>query len=684
MAEQKYYYRIGIVGEDSRLTETFRRVVVRWFEAKGSTIKKVNNVHTVLETNDYVYSLICYSNYREWSNIADQKANDQRVTDGIIVLEDMRSEPDRELLEKHIRLAGKLKSACAFILDTDESYDPEHPSERQTSWNDAISKLFQERNTEPFPPAPVSVQKALDNPAGEDCSRIIDMWIMLEAVIPLTDMYKGLFTSSGQSDDKKSDRSSTVQATEAAKTTAYPKKPFSKTIAKAIIWVMILLAFGVGVLYYISVRPKQQLAKALQYLDSGEYEKAYEIIEKTRNTKEVKSSVKERAEKLVQVKEYETAYRLIETIQDKETVKAYKKDLAILILEAEDYDAAYDLLEQIHEGEAVKESKYERAMSLIESGDYEGAYNLLGQIEYYKDSKNQREAITLDYYFATALRLFSERNFDEGSSWLTKAGDDNYINTKRYAAAMEKIQAKEYEAAWLLLDNLDYNDSEEKQKAIRMDYRWEQLVNAEKGSIVGWGSYEQDNDPENGKEDIEWVVLTREGNKLLLLSKNALDCLPYDTSGNNVTWESCTLRAWMNEYFLVDAFDEDERNYVLSVTVTADPNPTFSSEQGNDTQDLVFCLSIEEVEKYLPEENDRRTNATDFAQTKSPYVQGNWGCGWWLRTLGIDNRTASIITSSGLIYGTKDEIYQVGTSVGDAQTAVRPAVWLDLGSRSAN
>lgn len=49
-----------------------------------------------------------------------------------------------------------------------------------------------------------------------------------------------------------------------------------------------------------------------------------------------------------------------------------------------------------------------------------------------------------------------------------------------------------------------------------------QIKNAEVGDIFKFGSYEQDNDTSNGKEDIEWLVLEVKDGKALLISKYAL------------------------------------------------------------------------------------------------------------------------------------------------------------------
>ncbi|MBP3696995.1 MAG: hypothetical protein J6J45_05560, partial [Clostridia bacterium] len=66
------------------------------------------------------------------------------------------------------------------------------------------------------------------------------------------------------------------------------------------------------------------------------------------------------------------------------------------------------------------------------------------------------------------------------------------------------------------------------------------------GDYITFGSYEQDNDLSNGKEPIEWLVLDKQDGKVLVISKYALDAKPYNDEYVDVTWETCTLRSWLN------------------------------------------------------------------------------------------------------------------------------------------
>ncbi|MEG0050490.1 MAG: DUF6273 domain-containing protein, partial [Clostridia bacterium] len=70
------------------------------------------------------------------------------------------------------------------------------------------------------------------------------------------------------------------------------------------------------------------------------------------------------------------------------------------------------------------------------------------------------------------------------------------------------------------------------------------------GNTMTFGSYEQDNNTSNGAEAIEWLVLAREGDRALVISVDGLDCVQYHTKHTATTWETSTLRTWMNDTFL--------------------------------------------------------------------------------------------------------------------------------------
>ena len=92
------------------------------------------------------------------------------------------------------------------------------------------------------------------------------------------------------------------------------------------------------------------------------------------------------------------------------------------------------------------------------------------------------------------------------------------------------------------------------------------------GDYIVFGRYEQDGDLSNGPEPIEWEIVAEENGRMLLISRYILDCQPYNTELEDVTWETCSLRAWLNDYFYNTAFNSVEQNRILSVTLSNPDN----------------------------------------------------------------------------------------------------------------
>ncbi len=195
--------------------------------------------------------------------------------------------------------------------------------------------------------------------------------------------------------------------------------------------------------------------------------------------------------------------------------------------------------------------------------------------------------------------------------------------------------------------------------------------NVEVGNTITFGKYEQDNDSSNGQENIEWIVLDKEDNKILVVSKYALETRSFHPVNNDVTWEGCSLRKWLNSMFLNKAFDENERKSILTTTVNAEKNPRFDSEPGNDTKDKIFLLSVSEVESYFPNDDDRVVKASVYAMNNVGYVNEDVNWSWWLRTPGSRGRFVSFVNVDG-------SIYLEGTDVVSINFMVRPAMWLEI------
>ena len=144
------------------------------------------------------------------------------------------------------------------------------------------------------------------------------------------------------------------------------------------------------------------------------------------------------------------------------------------------------------------------------------------------------------------------------------------------------------------------------------------VLTAKLREYVTLGVYEQDGNEDNGKEPIEWLVLTQEDDKMLVVSKYGLDYMKYpDDWSSNIVWESCSLRKYLNSDFMESAFSEEEKKaVVLSKNDNKASEDHYSTVDGNSTEDNVFLLSIEEVQKYLPAntptESSKRAYGTEY------------------------------------------------------------------------
>lgn len=144
------------------------------------------------------------------------------------------------------------------------------------------------------------------------------------------------------------------------------------------------------------------------------------------------------------------------------------------------------------------------------------------------------------------------------------------------------------------------------------------IVNARIREYVKLGTYEQDDNESTGKEPIEWLVLTQDNEKMLVVSKYCLDYLRYpDDWTSNISWEKSSLRSYLNSDFINNTFSaEEQQNIILTKNSNVASEDYYSTVDGNPTQDRVFLLSIDEVQKYLPastsSESSKRAYGTDY------------------------------------------------------------------------
>ena len=185
----------------------------------------------------------------------------------------------------------------------------------------------------------------------------------------------------------------------------------------------------------------------------------------------------------------------------------------------------------------------------------------------------------------------------------------------------------------------------------------------QEGDVVLFGSYEQNNIRSDGAEPIEWIVLDVKSDRILLLSQYALDSERYHYRKESVSWDTCSVRDWLNTTFYEEAFTCSEQRSILSSGTSV-------------YDDYVFLLSDVEAETYLPRAKDRICKATVYGSCQNVYVTPTTGGSWWLlRTTGDDGSKFAMSVNSD---GTID--YNGGHVESDRGT-VRPAIWVNIGEK---
>ena len=170
-------------------------------------------------------------------------------------------------------------------------------------------------------------------------------------------------------------------------------------------------------------------------------------------------------------------------------------------------------------------------------------------------------------------------------------------------------------------------------------------------------------------------MLDIQDGKALLLSRQGLEVKPYNAEYTDVTWETCTLRSWLNNEFLNAAFSAEEQSAILTTTVDnsdAQGRSDYDTSGGNNTEDQVFLLSIMEANLYLDDRTGARAIVTPtayaIAMGAETYEDGT-ASGWLLRSPGYQQNY--VATYGSFFYG---------CSVDDGTVVIRPAFWLDLES----
>ncbi|MBR0420788.1 MAG: TIR domain-containing protein [Erysipelotrichaceae bacterium] len=186
-------------------------------------------------------------------------------------------------------------------------------------------------------------------------------------------------------------------------------------------------------------------------------------------------------------------------------------------------------------------------------------------------------------------------------------------------------------------------------KTIRSGNRNRAIQNASIGDVVTYGTYEQDNNSIDGKEGIEWIVLDKDDNSAILISRYVLDCQSYSLGNSYVAYDDSYIKEWLNEFFFAGAFEKNEQGRIREIRL----------------------LSTNEAKELFSDVSSRTGVATKSAISKGLEISSTFGnCEYWLVPSNSLSHYAAKVNANGSVNSKADNV-----NVGNG---VRPVIIMDL------
>ena len=278
-------------------------------------------------------------------------------------------------------------------------------------------------------------------------------------------------------------------------------------------------------------------------------------------------------------------------------------------------------------------SKYNAAQELYDLKQYEDSIKAFEQLDNFKDSKHKIElakTAILDEKYENALSLLNNKEYEESIVAFTEINDykdsaqkiaeaTECINSNQYNLAEGFFNDGKYSEAINIYSSLgDYKDSKTK---------IEQIYNRlSDGDILYFGTFKG--------SPIAWKILKRDSEKLLLITENPIANKPFNDEIKNVSWETSSIRKWLNEDF-ISSFSEKQKEQIMNY---------------GSLSDKVFLLSVDEMDQ-LSKDVLFKTSAE-----------------WWTRT--VEDGAVMYVSTSGWIKAKGDQVVR--------DKGVRPSICINL------
>lgn len=270
----------------------------------------------------------------------------------------------------------------------------------------------------------------------------------------------------------------------------------------------------------------------------------------------------------------------------------------------------------------------------------------------------------------TALQSLTER-IESSKADLREKPDERQV---LYQEAFLYYEAGRFKEAYTCFNKI--NNYRDVKQLLNQIPQFRRFQNAEAiktiGNIITFGNYKQSNHVGSEKSPVEWIVIDKKDDEFMIISRYPIDTMAFHIENAEITWEYCSLRAWMNHAFLKDSFSTKEEEAIIATSIcnnSTQCNPVWATNGGNDTVDKVFLLSYQEALHYFKTDFIRKARPTEYAIKQKAFLSEDGCTFWWLRSPGRYQYGAASVYSNGSINGN-----YVSNSTG----TVRPAMWINL------
>ena len=201
--------------------------------------------------------------------------------------------------------------------------------------------------------------------------------------------------------------------------------------------------------------------------------------------------------------------------------------------------------------------------------------------------------------------------------------------------------------------------------------------------------------------NLVWKVLDMQDNRALLITEDIVEKRTYHTEYTDITWKDCELRAYLNgigkhtgEGF-IERFSQLEKEKIVPVTNSNKDNQWYGAKGGEDTKDMIFLLSLEEVVRYFGDSGQLENKPYSFLiddqynnNRQAKFINSDsWGW-WWLRSPGLGKHDVARVNIHGHVsvsgvyvcggtVGTNNGVFFNGCYHQKTFAGVRPALWLN-------